>query len=69
MKRLVYGLIGFIAMCFCLMLAACTPTFRVELGSPQLDPQQVEWQKRVTEEINDHELRIQDLEKEIRNAK
>lgn len=51
-----------------LALVGCTPTLRLEMGQAPKDQTQLNWESAITAEINDHELRIQDLEKEIQKC-
>jgi hypothetical protein len=50
------------AVLLALLLAGCAPTVRVEFASNEDPVTIVEWRKKITDRVNEHESRIETLE-------
>lgn len=46
-----------------LLLAGCTPTVTLQLTPPS--PDEVRWQRQITDTVNAHDARIEALEKRL----
>lgn len=63
-EKWINRILGAVFMWLWALLAGCTLHHVIDFGNPAPDPQVILWQQKVTDELNQHENRIRELEKE-----